>query len=86
MKETLKWVALPGYSEHGNPKRQAIDVGPKVWPAGIKQKKGLQREFVKTPEYKWMLKNANKYNFYLSYPKGNPSRTGFEPWHWHYQL
>lgn len=39
--------------------------------------------FDKTPEYEWLLNNAHKYGFILSYPKDN-SYYIFEPWHWRY--
>ncbi len=42
-------------------------------------------DFVNTQEYKWLLKNANKYGFYLSYPENNLDGITFEPWHWHYE-
>lgn len=76
--KTLKRVALSGYSEHGYPPRQAIDFGPA---------KGIEniRDFYKTKEYKWLLKNAGRFKFYLSFPRNNKSGTMFEPWHWHYE-
>lgn len=77
---TIKGVAFPGYSEHGDPISLALDlcatnsdssaVGPK--------------NFEKTREYKWLLQNANKYGFYLSYPKNNKDGIMFEPWHWRF--
>jgi LAS superfamily LD-carboxypeptidase LdcB len=39
--------------------------------------------FELTPEYKWLLNNAYKYGFILSYPKSN-AYYQFEPWHWRY--
>lgn len=39
--------------------------------------------FEGTPAYEWLLKNASKYGFTLSYPKGN-SYYVFEPWHWRF--
>lgn len=39
--------------------------------------------FDQTPEYAWLLKNAYKYGFVLSYPKNNAYYV-FEPWHWRY--
>ena len=33
--------------------------------------------------YDWLLENAHKYGFILSYPAGNTYYT-FEPWHWRY--
>ena len=39
--------------------------------------------FDKTKSYKWLLKNAHKFGFVLSYPKGNKYYM-FEPWHWRF--
>ncbi len=39
--------------------------------------------FDKTDEYKWLLENAHRYGFILSYPKDNAYYI-FEPWHWRY--
>jgi len=40
-------------------------------------------KFETDPAYKWMLENAYKYGFVLSYPKGNVYYK-FEPWHWRF--
>ena len=80
-KKVFKLVAFPGYSEHGYPPRQAIDL---MTEEGIPTvDKPL--EMVKTSEYKWLLANANKYRFYLSYPRDNADGITFEPWHWHFE-
>lgn len=39
--------------------------------------------FDRTEEYEWLAKNAWRYGFILSYPKGN-SYYQYEPWHWRY--
>lgn len=39
--------------------------------------------FDKTDAYKWLLENAHKYGFIISYPKQNTFYT-FEPWHWRF--
>lgn len=39
--------------------------------------------FDKTPAYAWMLDNAHRYGFVLSYPKNNGYYI-FEPWHWRF--
>lgn len=39
--------------------------------------------FDKTQPYSWLLNNAHKYGFILSYPKNNAYYI-FEPWHWRY--
>lgn len=40
-------------------------------------------KFEKTPEYAWLLANAYKYGFILSYPETNKFYT-YEPWHWRF--
>jgi len=39
--------------------------------------------FDSTTAYTWLVKNAYKYGFTLSYPKGN-SYYVYEPWHWRF--
>jgi zinc D-Ala-D-Ala carboxypeptidase len=36
-----------------------------------------------TPAYAWLLKNAHRYGFTLSYPQNNAYYI-FEPWHWRF--
>lgn len=43
---------------------------------------GLQG-FENTPAYEWLLENAHKYGFTLSYPPDNAFYI-FEPWHWRF--
>jgi D-alanyl-D-alanine carboxypeptidase len=81
IKENIKKVALPGYSQHNNPNNNAIDL---CSANGINGFSGNQTaaDFEKLPEFQWMLVNAHKYNFYLTYPKNNPLGIAYEPWHW----
>ncbi len=44
---------------------------------------GVLDGFDKTPASKWMLDNAYKYGFVLSYPEKN-SYYVYEPWHWRF--
>ena len=79
--KTIKRVAIPGYSEHGAPRRQAID---------FMTTKGIPSDshplsFERTVEYRWLLGNAHRFGFYLSYPKDNGDGIMFEPWHWHFK-
>lgn len=39
--------------------------------------------FENTAEYAWLLKNAHRYGFVLSYPEENGHYI-FEPWHWRF--
>ncbi len=79
--ETAQWNALPGYSEHGNPKNQALDF---INENGINGEDN-PADFESLPEYQWLVKNASKYNFVLSFPRSSPEGIAFEPWHWRYQ-
>jgi LAS superfamily LD-carboxypeptidase LdcB len=47
------------------------------------EKTGALEGFDKTLEYKWLLENAYKYGFIISYPAGN-TYYKFEPWHWRF--
>jgi hypothetical protein len=80
VRETVKFVALPGYSEHGCPRQQAVDF---INEEGINGEDN-PRLFEVLPEYKWLTENAEKFNFTLSYPKDSNDGITYEPWHWHY--
>ena len=75
LKEILKENKLPGLSQHhsGN----AIDI--------ISNSYKLSLEFEKTSAYRWLINNAYKYGFYLTYPKDNKDGIMFEPWHWYFK-
>jgi hypothetical protein len=84
LRETAKWVALPGYSEHGNPRNNAIDF---INGDGINGENEGQTaaDFAKLPEYHWLRENAAKFNFFLTYPPDNQWGVTYEPWHWHWE-
>lgn len=44
---------------------------------------GQLNGFDATPAYEWLLSNAFRFGFILSYPKGNKYYV-YEPWHWRY--
>ncbi len=44
---------------------------------------GVIDGFDTTPAYQWMLNNAYRYGFILSYPKNNTFYV-YEPWHWRF--
>ena len=69
-----KFSADQGYSEH--------QLGTAIDLTTVKTDGGLEG-FDKTPEYKWLLDNAYKYGFIISYPAGNIYYK-FEPWHWRF--
>jgi LAS superfamily LD-carboxypeptidase LdcB len=79
--KTASRVALPGYSEHGYPTNQALDF---MTLQGVPTDKN-PLAFQNTAEYKWLLKRAQEFGFYLSYPKGNKWGVMFEPWHWSFR-
>ncbi len=81
IKETNRFVALPGYSEHGNPSRQAIDFINEQSVNG----EDHPEEFEALPEYRWLQDHAKTFGFFLSYPRNNTDHTAFEPWHWHFE-
>lgn len=69
-KMTLKWVALPGYSEHHT--GLAVD---------INSENGYSGEL-----YKWLEENSYKYGFILRYPATATeiTETEYEPWHFRF--
>lgn len=80
LSETGRWVAIPGYSEHGAPQQQAIDF---INEEGINGEDN-PAEFEALPEYAWLTENAGRFGFVLSYPRAQTGIT-FEPWHWSYR-
>ena len=81
IRETNRFVALPGRSEHGAPQQQAIDF---INAEGINGEDHPEA-FEALPEYRWLKAHASEYGFVLSYPRDNPHHTAFEPWHWHFE-
>ena len=67
-----KIVAKPGTSEHNT--GLAVDFN------------GVEDNFYKTKEYKWLMDNAHKYGFIERYQKKWKDCTGiiYEPWHFRY--
>ncbi|HAM41218.1 MAG TPA: hypothetical protein DDX89_07900 [Candidatus Omnitrophica bacterium] len=81
IRETNRFVALPGHSEHGYPPRQAVDF---INEEGINGEDNPEA-FEALPEYQWLAHHAHEFGFVLSYPRDNPHNTAFEPWHWHFE-
>ena len=73
--QILTRVAVPGYSEHHS--GRAVDVANN---AALIHPKG--QDFDKTDTFAWLLKNAERFGFVMSYPKDNPRGIMYEPWHW----
>jgi len=74
--EALRWVALPGHSEHHT--GLAIDLGLYV--------DGERRTFTGSGITVWFRENAHRFGFILRYPDGSfeITRTAYEPWHFRY--
>lgn len=65
--------AAPGYSEHHT--GRAIDLGTPGFA-------DLEESFETTPAFAWLQAHAADFGFHLSYPRGNTTGIGYEPWHW----
>ena len=71
--DVLKVCAPPGFSEHHSGCAVDLSVSGEV---------PLQPGFAQTPAYAWLTAHAADFDFYLSFPEGNPQGYAFEPWHW----
>lgn len=81
LEQTAKRVSFPGYSEHGFPPKQAIDFMNSTG----KPTDDSPLDFDDTDEFRWLVENAGKFGFVLSYPKDNPDGIMYEPWHWRFE-
>ncbi|TKD53358.1 D-alanyl-D-alanine carboxypeptidase family protein [Sphingomonas baiyangensis] len=68
--------APPGHSEHAT--GYVIDFGTRDG-GGCPDADAC---FAATPVGKWLLANAPRYGFELSFPAGNKQQVKWEPWHW----
>ncbi|WP_222926919.1 M15 family metallopeptidase [Sphingomonas gilva] len=68
--------APPGYSEHAT--GYVIDFGT----ANPGDCPNIEGCFAASPVGQWLLKNAPRYGFELSFPAGSKQRVTWEPWHW----
>lgn len=73
MTTILRVSAAPGYSEHHS--GRCVDFTT----PGFAE---LETEFERSPAYAWLTHNAARFGFALSYPRDNPHRIAYEPWHW----
>jgi D-alanyl-D-alanine carboxypeptidase len=76
IEDILRFVAAPGCSEHHT--GRALDLGTPEDPEP-------EERFARTAAFRWLAKNAARFGFCLSYPRGNPHGIGYEPWHWCWQ-
>ena len=75
--ERGKVSAPPGYSEHST--GFAIDIGD-----ATQRETDFETEFENTDAYRWLINNATKFHFKLSFNKDN-KYIDYEPWHWRYE-
>ena len=75
--ERAKVSAPPGYSEHST--GFAIDIGD-----ATKRETDFETEFENTEAFRWLINNAAKFHFKLSFNKDN-KYIDYEPWHWRYE-
>lgn len=80
LRSTIRRVAMPKYSQHCSATNTAIDI------VNIDNQPSDEdpQKFGETVEYRWLLKNAAKFNFKESYPINNPDGIMWEPWHWQF--
>ena len=75
--ERARVSAPPGYSEHST--GFAIDIGD-----ANQRETDFETEFENTKAFRWLMKNAAKFHFKLSFDKDN-KHIDYEPWHWRYE-
>ncbi len=76
LEAVLRTSAYPGFSEHHT--GLAVDLGS---PGHT----GLTEQFETTREFSWLVQNAGRFGFSLTYPRGNRHAVAYEPWHWCYR-
>jgi len=75
--ERARVSAPPGYSEHST--GFAIDIGD-----ATQRDTDLETDFEYTDAFRWLMKNAAKFHFKLSFKKDN-KYIDYEPWHWRFE-
>jgi len=75
--ERARVSAPPGYSEHST--GFAIDIGD-----ATQRETDFEAEFENTDAFRWLISNAAKFHFKLSFNKNN-EYIDYEPWHWRYE-
>ena len=75
--ERARVSAPPGYSEHST--GFAIDIGD-----ATQRETDFETSFENTDAFRWLIKNAAKFHFKLSFNKDN-KYIDYEPWHWRYE-
>ena len=73
LSEILAVNAAPGFSEHHS--GRAIDIA-------TPGSRPLTEEFEQTAAFDWLVGNASRFGFSMTYPRDNPQGFIYEPWHW----
>lgn len=68
LREVLRVIAPPGYSEHET--GRAVDLVPS------------DPEFAREPTYEWLRRHAGSFGFRETYPLREGTDAPWEPWHW----
>jgi zinc D-Ala-D-Ala carboxypeptidase len=76
--ERSKIAAPQGYSEHST--GYVVDVMDATSPQTTK----LDLCFEQTPAFKWMMTQAKRFGYELSYPPKNWQGINYEPWHFRF--
>jgi len=75
--ERARVSAPPGYSEHST--GFAIDIGD-----ATQRETDFETDFENTDAFRWLIKNAAKFHFKLSFNK-DIKYIDYDPWHWRYE-
>lgn len=71
--DVLTILAPPGCSEHHT--GRAVDIGAPGF-------SGLDEAFEQSEAFLWLMQNASRFGFVLSFPRENRWGYQYEPWHW----
>jgi D-alanyl-D-alanine carboxypeptidase len=75
MEDVVRHVAMPGFSEHHT--GLAIDIGAVGRLDPVEQ-------FASTVQFSWLMANASRFSFHMTYPENNEFGMTYEPWHWRF--
>jgi len=73
----IRWLAPPGFSEHQT--GWVLDIGDRDNPQADDNPL-----FSGTRAFQWLLVNAGRFQFELSFHPENWQGVSYEPWHWRY--
>lgn len=71
--DILRVNAAPGFSEHHT--GRAVDIA-------TPGSRPLTEEFEDSDAFCWLVENAARFGFSMTYPRENPFGFIYEPWHW----